>query len=339
MVTKADILPDPQHKIVVMSDLFWDDHLRYLKAKDVASFSLELLDQPDYYCIRKYAALILHEAPTLVLFAGDLTGDGSCGHGYHCAFQMLLLVLESQAIPSYFIAGNHDEETYYSEVTSFAENLDYAHPLDDDLATHDGLRILGLPYATTQHKRKLRRALATHTQPFDILLAHAPLKRRTWLFDFDCQMILTGHFDQKLTAIDGRPFLSLNNNWRNDFTFATIAIDHTGQASFNFQFMLGQHLIRFEESQQNLVDMKVSPQYYIDQHPVAVNGDLLPLTSGKMLDLSDFRGAVLRYGIELLRQAKANGQTLTPAQAAQLTQSYVYEDFPFSKSMIRDYLG
>jgi len=75
---------------------------------EVAGFKESDLSKVRYERIRRYYDIILNEKADLVLFAGDITGDGFCGHGFQNALISLLKLLEEKAIPSLFISGNHD---------------------------------------------------------------------------------------------------------------------------------------------------------------------------------------------------------------------------------------
>ena len=64
--------------ILVLSDLNWSAHLRGLTAEDVYAFTEEDLESHRFERIRRYFEIILKENADLVLFAGDVTGDGFC---------------------------------------------------------------------------------------------------------------------------------------------------------------------------------------------------------------------------------------------------------------------
>lgn len=326
------------HKIVVLSDLYWDNYHRSISDGEVYGFTIDKLSSSRYFYIRKYAALIMDEKPTLVLLAGDLTGDGSCGHGYHNAVKILLLVLESQGVTSLLISGNHDEPQYYDQVATFVNDLEYAHEISGMNYHHQGLSIVGVSYDLSNDKRKLKKIISDHKGATDIVVAHSPLKRRPWLFDFESKAIFTGHFDQKLTAIDGQIFVSLNNNYHNDFTYATLHMD-CDKVVTSYKFVLDNMLVSFEEPTDNLVGDKIKPFYLINEHKIPIESEVIRLTQGREINLIDLRGVVLKAGVQLMRSAKKEGNNLLPAQVSMLTSKYVYKDFRFSKTMIKDYLG
>lgn len=328
-----------KHKIVVLSDLYWDHHLMTVTEEEVRNFTIADIEKERYYCLRKYATLIKHEAPTLVLFAGDLTGDGSCGHGYHNVFKILLLILESQEIPSLCIGGNHDKEEYYGAVVEMISHLEFAQEISNRCVQVNGLNILGIPFETSKDKRKLKKVLRENPQSIDIVLAHSELKRRTWLFDLDTSIIVTGHFDQKMAGIDGRVFISLNNNWRDDFTYATLAFEEIDSVTAEFIFIIDPYESRFSETKEHLTTNKINTIYTINDQEMKIEKSLVPITDNRRLDLNDFRGMSLKHGIEYLLECKRKGSKPDANTVNKLNQLYVYEDFKFSKTMIWDYLG
>lgn len=163
--------------------------------------------------VKKYWDLITEEKPELVLIAGDVTGDGSCGHGFHTAFFYLLSLLELSQIATCFIQGDNDLVTYYSAVMDNIGQFNYVKEISDQKTTHKGLRILGLPYETTAQKSLLNDSLSKYSEEsFDIILSHSPLKRRTFLMGMDYKYLVTGHFDNKVFPLENKVFISLSND-------------------------------------------------------------------------------------------------------------------------------
>lgn len=199
-------------KVVILSDLNWDAHLRSISDYELQNFQLSLFALPRYERIKRYVDIIRNEKADLVLFAGDVTGDGSCGHGFHYAFIILLSILENERTQSFYISGNHDESGYYDAVKTLTKNYKYTSDIVDRDVLFHGMRILGISYDCTKSKRKLREEVAKRTDTYDIVLAHAQLKRRIFLFDINTQYIITGHYDRKLCAHRKRVFVSLDND-------------------------------------------------------------------------------------------------------------------------------
>ena len=216
-------------KVLVLSDLNWDPHLRTISDYELQNFSLKLLALPRYEKIKRYLDIIQREHPDLVLFAGDVTGDGSCGHGYHYAFIILLSVLESRKVQSYFISGNHDEPGSYDRVQELTQRYAYTQDISDRDVQYQGLNILGISYDCTKSKRNLANEISKRIDTkYDIILAHAQLKRRIRLFDIQARYICTGHYDRKLCAHRNTVFVSLDND-SSEISYATIQKDATGE--------------------------------------------------------------------------------------------------------------
>lgn len=218
--------------IVVLSDLNWEDHLRSITEQEVAGFDESSLSILRYERIARYFHIALKENADLVLFAGDLTGDGFCGHGFHFAFISLLKLLEERAIPCLFISGNHDPDTYYGQVLDWAANSTHCQEISGKTVLIDGLRIAGVNYDCSKSKRALAKAVKTQRQAVDILLAHSQTKRRIRHFDFDTRYIFTGHYDRKLCAHRGKIFVALDNDGAEvSYAVLNMAEDGTEQVS------------------------------------------------------------------------------------------------------------
>jgi len=91
-------------KVLFLSDLNWHPHLRSISNAEVLQFTESDLQKDRYQRITRYISIVDKEHPDLVLLAGDITGDGSCGHGFQNALKIFFLLLESRKIPSYFIS-------------------------------------------------------------------------------------------------------------------------------------------------------------------------------------------------------------------------------------------
>jgi len=122
-------------KVLFLSDLNWQNHLRSISDDEVYNFKISHLKKTRFQSIAKYFSIVEYEAPDLVLFAGDITGDGSCGHGFHNAFKLLLLLLEHHSIPSKFISGNHDPNLYYKQLLAFIPSLKFCEEISNKKVT------------------------------------------------------------------------------------------------------------------------------------------------------------------------------------------------------------
>jgi len=198
--------------IVVLSDLNWEVHLRTMTQAEVDEFQESDLEKLRYERIRRYFEIVLQEKADLVLFAGDLTGDGFCGRGFHFAFITLLKLLEQREIHSCFIAGNHDPDEYYDQVLSWAEQSKFTQEISGRRVSIKGLQILGVNYDTSKSKRALAKLLKQEEAPLDIVLGHSQIKRRIRHFDFTTRYLFTGHYDRKLFAHRETVFVALDND-------------------------------------------------------------------------------------------------------------------------------
>jgi len=200
-------------KVVILSDLNWHDHLRDMTLQDAISFEEEQLYEPAYERIARYFAIIIAERADLVLFSGDITGDGSCGHGFHHALLALLQLLENRRIPSAFINGNHDPNPYWKHLRKRTTQLQYTRSINNKLEIIGGLKILGIDFYCTKSKPTLKELLAKHqSSDIDICIAHSEIKRRIRLFDTAASLIVTGHYDRKIFPFRQSTFISLDND-------------------------------------------------------------------------------------------------------------------------------
>ena len=216
--------PDPNTKplkIIFLSDLNWDAHLRGITLKEVTDFTPERLSINRYQRIQRYWNIIKDEHADLVLFVGDLTGDGSCGHGYQNAFKILLKLLEGAKITSRFIAGNHDEVAYYQEVIDYVNDFKYTADISNQAQDVLGLSIAGIDFEGTTSKSRLNTICKQLNGDYDILIAHSELKRRIRLMELNAKFICTGHYDRKMFMHRDQIFISLDNDWQ-EVSYATI---------------------------------------------------------------------------------------------------------------------
>lgn len=326
-------------RIIILTDLYWEQHLRYITDHVIDNFKLEILENDNYHCIKKYLDIITKERAELVLFGGDLTGDGSCGHGYKKAFLLLLKSLEILKIQSVFIGGNHDELPVCKELIEDASNMKYAAEISGKIFRYKELSILGVSYDDSHDKRRYKKIIDMHKDtPFDILLGHIELKRRTWLWDLPCKYIVTGHFDQKFVGIHKKAFISLNNNQLNEFTYASIVWGES-VGEVNYHMRIHDHDIRFNARYTDLIENKVSPHYFIDRKKCLITNRKINTSYDQHIDLYDLFGVEYKLGLEFLINAKKTSKKLNPTEIKHLQQLKVYEDKTFSNTMIKDYLG
>ena len=201
--------------ILILSDLNWHTDSKRINREDI----LLLYENPTvqqsnrFRTIIKYYDLVKFEKPDLVIFAGDVTGDGSCGHGFQNAFFYFLTLLQISGYQTLFIKGDNDLEQYYSSVTDNISHLPLIQEISDKAIKVNGLKILGIGFDTSADKKSLQSFLDIHVKKtYDIVLCHAQLKRRTVLMKLDCDCLITGHFDNKLFKMGSKVFLSHSND-------------------------------------------------------------------------------------------------------------------------------
>lgn len=190
--------------ILVLSDLDWGNTTSYLNRDH----------------IDKYKALILEHNPELILFAGDLIEIKDVGINSFCE---LLVFLEEKKICSAYIWGNHDFQNDIEKFESRISNLTMCHDINGKEIELCGIKILGLSFNDTNSKRVLKKRIKTEKDSkFDIVLAHCENKRRPYLFNFDANLIITGHFDNKLFRFNNSTYLSLPNDSIDRVHYSTI---------------------------------------------------------------------------------------------------------------------
>jgi len=331
-------------KIIILSDLNWEAHLRSVSLSEVDDATLESIMIPRYYSIQRYLEIILEEKADLVIIAGDVTGDGSCGHGFHNAFKILLSALEQLEITSVFISGNHDEPVYYEEVLQYAEGLKYAQDISNRQVSVNGLILLGVPYETTYSKSKIESLLSTFDERSDIVVAHSQLKRRIRLFDLDTRLIVTGHYDRKLFDYDDRTFVSLDND-AIDISYATIET-YFGGFKVNLNIKTNDGVVfRYQEdsgkSERSHV-MSVNEDPAIDLRAMEMHADanLVDSDGNSVAYMKYIRGIHYQKLLSRLHQVKAD-ETLRPTLSvtSQVIGLQITESYKVSESLVIDYLG
>lgn len=155
-------------------------------------------------------------APALVLIAGDLVNDRTAS-GWRSAAQ-LIDWLEAQRIQTFFIQGNWDEQPEYEALVQTTRTMAHvaeisgqiAHALGAGEDGKDDLRVLGLSFSYTTRLTHMRRLSELWPEPVDIVLTHAPLGRRIWLFQLNTELIVTGHYDSQLAPVGNQLLLSFD---------------------------------------------------------------------------------------------------------------------------------
>jgi len=208
-------------KILILSDLNWHPHLRSISDTEVSDFLESDLTNERYQRISRYISIVDKENPEIVLLSGDITGDGSCGHGFQNALKIFFLLLETRKIQSYFISGNHDPDKNYSDLLKFTHQLSFPQEISNQMINYKGLNILGINFDCSASLTRMKQMLSDlEGLPVDICLAHSEIKRRIRLFETNASLIVTGHYDRKLMPFMNSIFISLDNDWE-EVSYAT----------------------------------------------------------------------------------------------------------------------
>lgn len=143
--------------------------------------------------------------PDIVVFAGDGAYD-RCSRSNLDETELFLGLLRAIAAGDrhcIVVEGNNDD-TFgtYGRVRKAAEEDPYIHEISGEAETVQGIRFLGVP---TGRERRMARSAEG---PVDIVVAHAPLASRVWLFDLPAACVITGHYGMMVSEIAGKAYLS-----------------------------------------------------------------------------------------------------------------------------------
>jgi len=333
--------------ITILSDLNWESHLRSITLREVEGFEKSDLALSRYDSLRRYYDVITDEESDIVLFAGDVTGDGSCGRGFHYAFVLLLKLLEIDQISSAYISGNHDEEGYYGLVNKFIADFTYTQEISNKIALINGLKIMGLNYYQSKSKRQLNSIISEANESYDIVIAHSQLKRRVRLFEIETDYIFTGHYDRKLLYHDESVYVSLDND-ASEISYAVIEQSHDGSDTIS---------IKIKESDDVTIslDEKVnSLRKGVRTNKLSINGiptiEIRPIEMATLTELTKgsrdysylkfIRGIHYIQSMTTMQKLKAKEKLGKSDLLLQdVLQLQIVNNYKISESMIEDYLG
>lgn len=355
-------------KILILSDLCWERKLQKIKNEEVKRFKEKDLEKKKYSGIKKYFSLIKEEKPDLILFAGDITGDGSCGHGYQNAMKILLKILEANEIQSFFISGNHDEFDYFNELINFSDDLQFSKEISNQFIEFKGIKILGISFDKSKNKTEFKELIKANNQNIDIVLSHAELRRRAWLFDLNAKVVITGHFDRKIVPIENKIFISLDNDHR---SISYCILEKQNDNCWGFQYVIQdgveseyqpRRTVKIFENSDQLINGGRNEYYNLNgkifkfstienykepsiaerihKFKSGENYDVKPFESQMVsLGLKYLRGFDFKQGIERIRKIKNKNLLLSDDDFLELTQLRIDDFYNVSKTMIIDYVG
>lgn len=235
-------------KIMTISDLYWDHKITESQLKKI---STQKLDHKQFKRIREYYNMVMLENPDLLIMAGDISGDGFCGSGFHYSLCALIKLVTANQITVLIIPGNHDIESSYNIVLEYIKENPLAFDISNKLHDFNGLKIFGLPFESTKYKKTLNEITKTFNATYiDILVAHSEKRRRTHLFNFNAKYIITGHYDNKIACIDKKIFISLSNDYHNS-NYCTLELGNQSKVTYIFT-NYGDKYVRLVEDLENL---------------------------------------------------------------------------------------
>lgn len=333
--------------IVILSDLNWTDNLRSLSAIDVKSFKEEDLASGRFERIRRYYEIILKEEADLVLFAGDITGDGFCGHGFHHAFIILLSLLESKRISSLFISGNHDPAEFYDIVKEWVRDYNFTKEISGDVVSVNGLSVLGVNYDCSKSKRSLQKLIDTTSTKVDVVLAHSQIKRRIRHFDFESSYVFTGHYDRKLLSHRNSIFVALDND-SEEVSYAVLKLNKGSSDEISIKIRQSNELtFSFTEDVQQLLGGHRNSTLLVNGIP---SFDLLKLENASdeslsrdgehFLYLKYLRGINYACSLDTMyKMANKLPPVVGDLSLNQIHRLPITANYKISEVMIEDYLG
>lgn len=155
---------------------------------------------------------ILSLDPSLVLLAGDLVDNDHSDVGgaekWSGLYEFVDFLNENKT-QTFFIRGNWDRAPYDCLIGK-AYRLPYVEEISGRIVEFDRVRILGVPFSLTNHLPTAKRLRELFPDPVDIVLAHAEILRRIWLFELNTRFVVTGHFDSQLCQVRDKTFVSLS---------------------------------------------------------------------------------------------------------------------------------
>ncbi|KAF5087439.1 hypothetical protein DSECCO2_46250 [anaerobic digester metagenome] len=183
----------PRTRILAFSDLAWGTQEKGPSGGRVAIGSfLHHIEDTD---------------PAIVVFAGDGAYDRCSRSGLDETelFLDLLHEIASAGRHCVIVEGNNDDKMgTYARVREAAEASPYIHEISGKAETVAGIRFLGVPTG------KEKRMAGSAEGPVDIVVAHAPLANRVWLFDLRAACILTGHYGMMASVVAGKAYIALD---------------------------------------------------------------------------------------------------------------------------------
>lgn len=335
-------------KILILSDLNWNLAAKRITNNDIINLyeTKSIGSSERFLSIRKYWGIVQMESPELVLLGGDLTGDGSCGHGFHNAFYYFLCLLNRSKTQTLFIQGDNDIKKYYSIVLEHLPSLPFITEISNKSVIFRGIKILGIPFEATRNKKALREIIKSN-RFHDIVICHSELKRRSHLFGLDADLIITGHFDNKMCFVQNSIFLSFSND-SEVINYGTITdYRKTKQISYSFLNPQRNRKVTYSETYKNLTNNTLEGIVLSDMVPIRIeefeklilpNSEYEKDKNALALSLKFLRGKYYRVAIDYMY---SNRKALRSShrELNRIKSQFFTSKHKLSKSMLVDFLG
>jgi hypothetical protein len=183
----------PATRVLAFSDLAWGTRERGSPSGRVE--------------IGSFLRAVKETDPAIVVFAGDGAYD-RCSRSTLDETDLFLGLLREIAAAGrhcVVVEGNNDDTMgTYGRVREAAKENPYIHEITGEVQDVCGIRFLGVP--TGKERRMARSAEG----PVDIVVAHAPLANRVWLFDLPAACAVTGHYGMMAGMVAGKAYLAID---------------------------------------------------------------------------------------------------------------------------------
>lgn len=312
-------------KILALSDLQWDKESKSLSLHDILKMSeKELLSNPLLSRVKYYFDIVSENSPEILFLCGDITGDGSCGHGYINSIISFLILVEKRKIHCRYISGNHDEPIYFDAVVNYFIHSTYIKKCSDSVELLFGLKIVGLSFEQTSKITSLKKILdIMRKDELDFVICHCPHTLRLNLFEFNTKYIITGHYDLKLINPNHKTFISLDNDYP-CINFASINLDRES-ANIIFTIIKNGNIIRH-------CFLKEKDTFNYLMSDEARNPLLRQSNENFVYNVE------LQNAIEFLIKKKKDGVNVTEAEIRKLLQIRVNLSQRISLSFLKGYI-
>jgi hypothetical protein len=216
--------------------LAWNEKSKLVSLDQVLEMNFnEILDDVNFSKVRSYYKIIKFNSPDVIFICGDITGGGSCGHGYASSIVALLKIIEGLNITTSYISSNHDENIDVIKLDEISTDSKFVKRLTGNIDEVRGLKVIGLSYEQSKNVKSFQK-LKTDVE-IDFVISHCNQTNRLHLFDFNTEFTITGHYDFKVINPYGKTLISLYNDlpWMN-----YVIIDYS-KTSSKFSYYIKEH--------------------------------------------------------------------------------------------------